>query len=144
MIIWNDFILDKSDPFIFNSGYSIIGLLLFYIIGAYLKKYIIGKYKSRIFFIMYIFLYVSTSYLCYHISIYKGYFLGIIKLKKLFSCRISSVPNMLQSICIILIFTQIKYNKYLGKIFSFFGPLTFGVYLSHSHIHIFKIYFPLL
>ena len=144
LIIWNDFILDKGDPFIFNSGYSIIGLLLFYIIGAYLEKYIIGKYKSRIFFIIYIFLYISSSYLCYYLSIYKGYFLGIIKLKKLFRCRISSLPNMLQSICIILIFTQIKYNKYLGKVISFFGPLTFGVYLSHSHIHIYTNYLSFL
>ena len=27
----------------------------------------------------------------------------------------------------------IKYNKYLAKIISFIGPLTFGVYLIHEH-----------
>ena len=144
LIIWKDCILDKGDPFIFNSGYSIIGLLLFYIIGVYLEKYFIGNYKSKIFFIIYILLYVTSSYLCYFLTIYKGYFLGIKILKNLFPCRISSIPNMLQSICIILIFTQIKYNKYLGKVISFFGPLTFGIYLNHTHKYIIKIYFPLL
>ena len=143
LIIWRDFILNRGDPFIFNSGYSIIGLLLFYIIGAYLERFIIGNYNSKIFFIIYILIYISSTYLCYYLSFYKGNYLSIIKLKMLFPRRISSIPNMLQSISIILLFTQIKYNKYLGKIISFFGPLTFGVYLSHFHPHMAKIYYPL-
>ena len=40
---------------------------------------------------------------------------------------------ILQSISVLLFFTQIKYNKYLAKIIIFIGPLTFGVYLIHEH-----------
>ena len=40
---------------------------------------------------------------------------------------------ILQSISVLLFLTQIKYNKFLGKIISFIGPLTFGVYLIHEH-----------
>ena len=32
---------------------------------------------------------------------------------------------------------QINYNIYIAKFISFFGPLVFGVYLSHSHKLIF-------
>lgn len=124
LIIWRDFILDKEDPFVFNYGYSIVGLLLFYIIRAYLQKYIIVNNKSKIFFIIYIFVYILSTYLCYYLSFYKGNY-GcrkiIIRLKRLFTCKISSLPNMFQSISIILIFTQIKYNKFLGKFISFLG-----------------------
>lgn len=44
---------------------------------------------------------------------------------------------MIQSISLILIFTQINYNKYISKIITFFGPLTLGVYLIHCHEYIF-------
>ena len=38
-----------------------------------------------------------------------------------------------QSFSIILFLMQLKYNKYIAKIISFIGPLTFGVYLIHEH-----------
>ena len=40
---------------------------------------------------------------------------------------------ILQSISIILFITTIKYNKYIAKIITFFGPLTYGVYLIHDN-----------
>ena len=58
----------------------------------------------------------------------------MIYLKQIFVQRISSVPMILQSISVLLFLTQIKYNKYLVKIITFIGPLTFGVYLMHDHI----------
>ena len=39
--------------------------------------------------------------------------------------------KVIQSISIIFFLMQINYNKYLGKIISFIGTLTFGVYLIH-------------
>ena len=46
---------------------------------------------------------------------------------------------ILQSISLTLLFTYIKYNKYLVKIIIFIGPLTFGVYLIHMHKIIIRI-----
>ena len=43
---------------------------------------------------------------------------------------------MIQSISITLLCLQIKYNKLIAKIISFFSPLTFAVYLIHMN-HIF-------
>lgn len=57
----------------------------------------------------------------------------MIYLKQIFVQRISSLPMILQSISVLLFLTQIKYNKYLAKIITFIGPLTFGIYLIHEH-----------
>ena len=40
---------------------------------------------------------------------------------------------IIQTISVVLLFTQINYLKILAKIISFFGPLTFGIYLIHNH-----------
>ena len=36
-----------------------------------------------------------------------------------------------QAISLSLLFLQLKYNDYLSKLITFFGHLTFGVYLIH-------------
>lgn len=57
----------------------------------------------------------------------------VILLKQVFVQRISSIPMIFQTLSITLFFIQIKYNKYLAKVITFFGPLTFGIYLIHNH-----------
>ena len=143
-IIWRDFNHFKGDPFQFNSGYSVIGLLLLYIIGAYLGKYIIIKKTNIFIHIIYLIIYICSSYLCYYLFIYKGIkakLIYMIKLKQLFSLRINSLLMIIQGISLTLIFSRINYNKFLIKIFCFLGPLTFGVYLIHSHPYIYTIEF---
>ena len=139
-IIWRDFINSKGDPFQLNSGYSVIGLLIFYIIGAYLGKYIIIKKTNIIINIIYLIIYICSSYLCYCFYFYKENktkLIIIIKLKQIFSLRINSISMIIQGISLTLIFSRIKYNKFFSKIFGFLGPLTFGVYLIHSHHYFF-------
>ena len=46
-IILKDFIIIKNDPFKLNSGYSVLNLIMFYILGAYLGKYIIKGNKNK-------------------------------------------------------------------------------------------------
>ena len=61
----------------------------------------------------------------------------IIKLKQLLTENYDSNLKVIQSISIILFLLQINYNKkYLGKIISFIGKLTFGVYLIHMNYFI--------
>ena len=43
---------------------------------------------------------------------------------------------LLQSVSITLLLMQINYNKYISKIITFIGPLTFGVYLIHENCFI--------
>ena len=71
-IIWRDFIIIYSDPFILNSGYSVLGLLIFYITGAYLGKYVIKTKENRtiIYYFFCILIYISSSLLCYYFHSY--------------------------------------------------------------------------
>ena len=62
----------------------------------------------------------------------------IIILKHILTENYDSNLKVIQSISIILILSEINYNKYLGKIISFIGTLIFGVYLIHDHIFIRK------
>lgn len=141
LFTYKDLILDKDDPFVVQSGYSPLGLLIFYLTGNYLGKYYIvqNKNKNFFFYLICIISYFSSSYLCYYLSFYdnKNINMFIYILKKLFTLRINSLSMMIQSISLILIFTQIKYNKYISKIVTFLGPLTLGIYLIHCHKYMF-------
>ena len=141
-IIWKDLINFKSDPFKFNYGYSILGLLIFYIAGAYFDKYIIKANKNRnlLYYIFCLFIYISSTLLCYYscmfFDIEKTKIKILVHLIQFFSQRINSFAMILQTISLTLIVTQIKYNIYIRKIVSYFGHLTFGVYLIHFNEYI--------
>ena len=63
----------------------------------------------------------------------------IIFLKSIFIMRVDSFTMILQSLSIMLFLTIINYNKYISKIITFIGPLTFGIFLIHENEMIRKI-----
>ena len=141
-IIEKDIMNPRGDPFRMGSGYSSIWLLICFLMGAYFGKfkYNYHGFKKFIFFVLYLNIFYYSTYFCYNISFYpmqnvSGYYKTklMIYLKQIFVQRISSLPMILQSISVLLFLTQIKYNKYLAKIITFIGPLTFGIYLIHEH-----------
>ena len=135
----------RGEPFNINNGYSVVWLLICFIMGAYFRKfnYNYHGYTKFIFCILLLNVYFFSTYFCYNIyniSFYqidnvKGYYKKkiMIYLKQIFIKRICSLPMILQSISVLLFLTQIKYNKYLTKIITFIGPLTFGVYIISEH-----------
>ena len=141
-IVVRDLLNPRGDPYKMGSGYTSIWFLICFITGAYFGKFK-PKYhgfKKFIFCILYLNTYYYSTYFCYKISFYpmqnvSGYYKIKIMtyLKRIFVRRISSVPMILQSISVLSFLTQIKYNKYLAKIITFVGPLTFGVYLIHDN-----------
>ena len=144
-IIWKyiNNIDDKIDPFYLNSGRSMIGLIVFYIIGAYLGKYIIieNKNKKIYYYLICIIIYIISGYLCNNFISYYGNNIFKLFLKGLYECRLNSVAMISQTISLALLFSQIKYNEYIGKFISFFGQLTFGIYIIHDHVDIRYIIF---
>ena len=141
-IIERDIMRPKSDPFKMGSGYSSIWFLICFLMGAYFGKFKhnYNGFKKFIFGILYLNVFYYSTYFCYTITFYpiqsiNGYYkIKLMSyLKRIFVQRISSVPMILQSISVLLFLTQIKYNKYLAKMITFIGPLTFGVYLIHEH-----------
>ena len=105
-----------------------------------------GKYKEDffgikkiIFCFINLLMFISCSFLFYYLPIYSNSIKAsfkkklIIILGKFIIGGYDAFFRVLQSIFIIFFFTQINYNKYIGKIISFFGPLTFGIYLIHDN-----------
>ena len=100
-IFWKDYIVINKDPFKINSGYSVLGLLLFYLIGAYLGKYIINQNENKnlIFYLFCLSQFIFSSYLCYYFSFYNTpKIFIIIKLKIIFIRRINSIAMIIQVI----------------------------------------------
>ena len=141
-IIWNDCNNPEYNVFGLNNGYSILWLIISFITGAYIEKYKIYYIKERKFINCLIFLtiYIFSCCICYKFQYYEIKSLKItltekiIKIiKNLFIMRINSIPMILQSISIISLVMNIRYNKYIGRFICFFGPLTFGIYIIHEH-----------
>jgi len=141
-IIWKDYIT-AGDPFKMASGFSVIWLLIFYITGTYFGKFKINvNGKCKLFFcLICVIVFFGSTLLCYFLPLYKGKYNTlkiIIKIRQIFCFRINSFSMISQSISLTLFFSQIKFNKYIGKIITFLGPLTFGVYLIHENEYVRK------
>ena len=143
-IVLQCYINPKLDLFQMNNGFSVIWHLTYYIIGSYFGKFqrSDNDNKKAIKLLFYVFIYCSSTYFCIKLSYYQinnninNQDLKdkiIIFLKSIFIMKYTSVGNILQSISIILFLSNINYNKYISNIFSFIGPLTFGVYLVHDN-----------
>ena len=132
-IVLKDCIIPQKDIFKMSSGYSVIWFLIFYSTGAYFGKF--KKEKD------YILIFYYSTYLCF---VFPHYPINnrnpkfkdrlIILLKNIFVTRINAFPIILQSITLMLLITNISYNKYIAKFITFIGPLTFGIYLIHDNL----------
>ena len=47
--------------------------------------------------------------------------------------RVNSLTMILQSLSVMVFLTIINYNKYIARIITFVGPLTFGIFLIHEN-----------
>ena len=144
-VFWSHVKNPNSDAFKLRKGNSVLWFLVLYITGGYIGKYKIDckGIKKFIYCLICIIIFIISTLWNYYLPKYsidkvKGYFIKkLILILKLLSCDVNnSFPKILQTISLSLFLLQIKYNKYISKIISFFGPLTFGVYLIHDNHYI--------
>ena len=143
---WFNFISNNIDVFFINRGYSTIWLLCLYIFGVYIGKFnsVFIGIKRYIISLIYLFIFLSLCTIYYifrddddTISNSNGSY-KIKLIKKLMPNNLNNVLKTTQAILITLFFLQLKYNKYLSKFITFFGPLTFGVYLIHINVNVYQ------
>lgn len=136
--------MKKNNYHFLNSGYTPLWLIILYIIGGYLGKYLISKVKvtkitNHIFWIL---IYLCSSFFSYEV------FFIILKRKyqifcQVFICYISPTI-LLQAISLILVFSRLSIKNFLTKkIISFFTPLTFNITLLHLKLMSEKYYYSL-
>jgi surface polysaccharide O-acyltransferase-like enzyme len=132
-IIFKDTINPKFDTLHLESGFSVLWLLILYIIGVFIGKYLINvkKTKNIFFYLGNLAIFLSSTFLTNYLHEHKGQKLKIIE--NLFKRRYNSLGILLQVISLSLFVLFIKYNKLITKIITFLGPLTFGVYLIHDN-----------
>ena len=136
-VFWFSYINNGMDVFRMNGGYSAIWLLCLFIIGAYIGKFnlVYAGIKRYIFAFIYLFIFlllcsIYNKYIDYANTYINGNYK--IKLRNfIYTKKLNSFIRTIQAIIITLFFLQLEYNKYFSKFVTFFGPLTFGVYLIH-------------
>lgn len=118
------------DIFSLKLGFSYNWLLILYCYGSYLGKFKkINKFNCNY---KYLFIYAFCIIIKYIINVNT---INIKKIGKIFDIIDYTTPfEVLMSISLIMILSNINFKNNLNiKFISFFGPLTFGIYLIHGH-----------
>jgi len=131
------FILNVNKDFIFlNDGYSSHWLIILYIIGGYLGKYIIINKKNinSIYIIIYLFIYLLSAFISSELFFILIKMNSYISNKQLLINYLS--PTILfEALSLLMIFSKLSINnKFIIKIITFFTPLTLNITLLHWRI----------
>jgi surface polysaccharide O-acyltransferase-like enzyme len=129
------FILNaKNKDFIFlKDGYSTHWLIILYIIGGYLGKYIIinKNYKNFKYFIICLLIYIFSAF----ITSESFFFLNNTRFyNKNILYNYLSPTIISEALSLILMFSKLPINKFAIKIISFFTPFTLNITLLHSRL----------
>lgn len=121
-----------SKVFNLNDGYSVIWLIIVYILGAAIKKCNIAKKikTSKLILLMLILYFITYIYKIYG---FEFNFLNLNVTKNLFISYTS--PTMLGiAILYVIIFSRINFNKIWKRIIEFTSPSAFSIYILNNHI----------
>ena len=137
----------KRDVFLVKSGYSMLWLLVLYILGAYIKRFDafrnIGKLKSAVGYLSMVLLTWGAKYLSDIITAKNTDHTLVMNvsaalLKK--SVSYCSPTIVLSGLFLFLFFKNLKLPNFLKKLTAFFVPLSFSVYLIHTNPLIWKTF----
>lgn len=137
----------KRDVLLVKSGYSMLWLLVLYILGAYIKRFDafrnIGKLKSAVGYLSMVLLTWGAKYLSDIITAKNTDHTLVMNvsaalLKK--SVSYCSPTIVLSGLFLFLFFKNLKLPNFLKKLTAFFAPLSFSVYLIHTNPLIWKTF----
>ena len=126
------------DPFSQHFGHSPFCLLIYYIFGTYIYKYIFFVNSTKNFTIIICILsfslYIIISIVTYKIYIKQQVYKVDSLISKIIQAEVNSFPVLSQSLLVVLLISKFKFNKYISQVVTFIGPLTFDVYLIHENL----------
>ena len=128
----------KNDFIFLREGYSSHWLIILYIIGAYLGKYIIinKNYKNFKYFIICLLIYIFSSF-----TTSESFF--ILNNTRFYNKNILynylSPTIIFEALSLIMMFSILPINKFAIKIISFFSPFTLNIALLHLRFFTEKI-----
>lgn len=115
-----------------KKGYSMIYLILLYIVGGYLKKYDIAKYFSKLqLSIIFIFSFIVTI-AGKNLLQYTYEQTGIKLLKNMLFKSYNNILFVISAVSLLLLCSKINIKNSLAiRSIKLLAPLTFGVYIIH-------------
>ena len=134
--------LSKSNAFTLQDGYSMVWLIFMYYIGAYIRLHLdVEKLNSKKIFLSYLLISLLTSI--------------IIILSCIISTKLSGAPQnlnwlinytspltLISSLLFFLFFLSLTIkNQTINQLLFKLSPLSFSVYLIHTHPIIFNYFF---
>lgn len=125
--------LFNSDVFRTYSGYSMVWLGMMYLIGAFVRKYEVGKkWKNWVFLMIYFACTLiawgsrqGSEWLCHHLTGEAKRYSGLVSY--------TSPAMVIGSVALLIWFSRLKIRGVFTKIIGFFAPLAFNVYIIHLH-----------
>ncbi len=119
----------RGDPFYIVGGYSVLWLLVLYVIGACLRKVELLKKTKTWSLLLVMFLCLAATYAWQFVKLPAM----LSKSKEVVSKFISPI-QLLFDICLFVLLARAEYrNKIVKKALRIVAPLTFSVYLLHVH-----------
>ncbi len=128
--------LSTGDPFGQMEGYSMIWLMLLYIIGACIKKYDLGSSLSVGRALL---LYVLFSFISWGVKMgieASGLEVAGKPLNSNILISYVSPTMLLAAVMLFLAFKKMTFPTWLNKVLAVFSPAVFGVYLIHKHEYV--------
>lgn len=124
--------IKSVDVFGIRAGYSVLWLVLMYLIGAYIKKYDPLKHLSSISCIWGFWGCVLLTFLSrLMIELVTWRFTGVPSHGTKFITYTSPLM-VLQAIFILELFSKMRVQKSIATVASWLAPMTFGVYIIHT------------
>lgn len=129
-----------SDVFGTNDGFSAIWLMILYIVGGYIRKYGPGKnVKATKYLVGYVVMIGLTWLSKLFIEILTLHILGEVRAGN-YLISYKSPTILLAAICLVMFFERIHIPLFGEKMIRLFAPMTFGVYLIHTHPLVFSYF----
>lgn len=132
--VFNTILTPLAVPFDGSGGFSLVWFVVLYFSGAYIKRFGIIKYKSRV----YVLIYLGITLLCVGLH-YICDWLNLSLIDTVLQ-NYNSILIYSGSVCLFLAFLKLnlKENAF-GKIILFIAPLSFAAYLIHESLGL-KVY----
>lgn len=120
------------EEFGINKGYSVLWLMLLYLVGAYIKKYNIQKKLTSKRCLVGIFICTVMTFLS-KLAI-EGVTLIVVG-RPVYGTKFIAYTSPLmvaQAIFFLVLFLHIRVKSCIAKLVSWLSPMTFGVYIIHT------------
>ena len=128
------------DPFKLENGYSVLWLIIMYLLGGYIRKF--GLFHSVKTWLLLVFYIVSVSLTWLSkllIQLVTQWIFDEIKWNQMWVSYIS-ITVVASSVFLVLFFERLKINQLGSRVVSFVAPLAFSVFLIHTHPLLFEFF----